>query len=68
MKILLDTHVLLWAMSGEPAMSPKMVYYLEDLNNTLFYSLASVWEISIKHRLHPEALPISAEEFLRHCD
>ncbi len=65
MKLLLDTHILLWAISAQPALTPKMVYYLEQEENILYYSLASVWEVSIKHNLHPDRLPVSAQDLVR---
>lgn len=30
--------------------------------------MASIWEIAIKHRIHPENMPISEEEFVSLCD
>ena len=68
MKILLDTHVLLWDLSGKPVLTPKMVYYLEDRDNTLFYSTVSLWEIAIKQKLHPDQLPFRAEQLFRYCE
>jgi len=51
MKLLLDTHLLLWA-AGEPhRLSPVARTLLEDPANDLLFSGASLWEISIKHQL-----------------
>lgn len=48
MKLLLDTHLLLWA-AVEPSRLPKVVHDLiEDLDNVLYFSAASVWEVAIK--------------------
>ena len=68
MKILLDTHVLLWDLSGESVLTPKMIHYLEDRDNTLFYSTVSLWEIAIKQKLHPDLLPFHAEKLFRYCE
>ena len=51
MKLLLDTHILLWAASTPHKLSPKMHALIEDENNELFFSAASLWEIVIKNRL-----------------
>jgi len=51
MKLLLDTHLLLWAASGDRHLSPPARAMLEDPANTLHASAASLWEITIKHRL-----------------
>lgn len=49
MKLLLDTHMLLWAAAGTlPKDAEKMV---TDGDNTLFFSPASIWEIGIKKNL-----------------
>lgn len=51
MKILLDTHVLLW-VAGDPAqLSAHARKLLEDPQNQLYFSAASLWEISIKNKL-----------------
>ena len=51
MKLLLDTHILLWA-AGEPEqLSSKAKALIEDLENQLYFSAASMWEISIKNKL-----------------
>jgi PIN domain nuclease of toxin-antitoxin system len=49
MRILLDTHLLLWAAAGE--LPPEAVRYIEDRANTLLFSPASIWEIVIKRGL-----------------
>lgn len=51
MKLLLDTHVLLWA-AGSPAQLPPAVRaMLDDPDNELLFSAASLWEIAIKRGL-----------------
>jgi PIN domain nuclease of toxin-antitoxin system len=48
MKILLDTHLLLWA-AGQPARLPSVARaLLNDTRNQPVYSAASLWEIAIK--------------------
>ncbi len=50
-KILLDTHVLLW-VAGEPKqLSAQARKLLEDPQNQLYFSVASLWEVSIKNKL-----------------
>lgn len=48
MKILLDTHVFLWAIDDNPKLSKKAGRYFLDPANELYFSVASMWEISIK--------------------
>jgi PIN domain nuclease of toxin-antitoxin system len=48
MKVLLDTHLLLWA-ANEPKRLPKAARLLiENIENELLFSAASIWEITIK--------------------
>jgi len=49
MKILLDTHLLLWAAADK--LPPKAARYIKDISNTLLFSPASIWEIIIKRGL-----------------
>ena len=51
MKLLLDTHVLLWALLEPQKLSTELHNALEDSNNTLVFSAASAWEIATKWRL-----------------
>ena len=51
MKLLLDTHVLLWA-AGEPnRLSKEARSLISDPENELLFSVASLWEVSIKRGL-----------------
>jgi PIN domain nuclease of toxin-antitoxin system len=51
MKILLDTHVLLWVAGDPNQLSAQARKLLEDPQNQLYFSAASLWEISIKNKL-----------------
>jgi PIN domain nuclease of toxin-antitoxin system len=51
MNILLDTHVLIWALENNPTLSELSRSNIIDGNNLVFVSSASVWEISIKRNL-----------------
>ena len=49
MKILLDTHILLWAAADRLPMAAAK--YIEDDTNILVFSSASIWEVVIKRGL-----------------
>lgn len=51
MKLLLDTHVLLWAAGQPERLSPAARMLLEDPQNVLLFSAASLWEVAIKRGL-----------------
>jgi len=50
-KLLLDTHLLLWAAGQPENLSPAARQQLEAPENELLFSAASLWEIAIKHGL-----------------
>lgn len=51
MKLLLDTHLLLWAAGQPDRLSPAARALIEDPQHQLVFSAASLWEIAIKHSL-----------------
>lgn len=51
MRLLLDTHVLLWALGDPSRLSPLAGDLLSDAANELYVSAVSLFEISMKHRL-----------------
>jgi PIN domain nuclease of toxin-antitoxin system len=48
MNLLVDTHILIWYIAGNPSLKPKMTDLLEATENDLSISVASLWEIAIK--------------------
>jgi PIN domain nuclease of toxin-antitoxin system len=60
MKLLLDTHLLLWA-AGEPQRLSKQARRLIDNpENELLFSAASLWEVAIKRGLGREDFKVDA--------
>ncbi len=68
MKILLDTHIILWAISNDPRLPEKARKLIENEENEIYYSIVSLWEVEIKHLLHSKAMPISAEQLAEYCE
>lgn len=64
MKLLLDTHSLLWLMEGPTNLSATARALLADPTNDLYLSLASVWELSIKVGLKKLVLSVPFATFL----
>ncbi|MGD0429837.1 MAG: type II toxin-antitoxin system VapC family toxin [Acetobacteraceae bacterium] len=65
MRLLLDTHVALWAILGSARLSTQARDLIEDPENQIVISTATIWEIAIKHGLargSPGDMPISAQE------
>lgn len=67
MKYLLDTHVLLWALEGNDFLPNDIKNILLDDNNILYVSSMSLFEISVKHKKHPELMKFTAEEIINYA-
>ena len=67
MKILLDTQMLLWALTDSPSLPAQARTLILDADNEIYYSIISLWEIEIKHLINPVNLPISAEQVAAIC-
>ncbi len=57
MKLLLDTHAFLWYFTADPRLSKTAVSTIGIVQNELFFSMASVWEIGIKSSIGKPTLP-----------
>ena len=51
MRVLLDTHLLLWSMASSRRLPKEVRSLILDEANEVFYSAASVWEVAIKSAL-----------------
>jgi PIN domain nuclease of toxin-antitoxin system len=50
-KLLLDTHILIWVAQDSPLLSPKARALIANLDHELYFSAASLWELAIKNSL-----------------
>lgn len=67
MRILLDTHIMLWALTGDPHLPDKARRLIEDSRNEICYSILSLWEIELKHSIHPDQMPVTAQDVEEYC-
>ncbi len=51
MRLLLDTHAFLWAISDEPRLGPRSRDLITTEASSVLISHVSLWEIAIKHAL-----------------
>lgn len=65
MKLLLDTHLLLWAAGNPDRLSITARALIEAPENELFFSAASLWEIAIKHGLGRSDFQVNARVLRR---
>ena len=64
MRILLDTHLLLWWLEASPSLSAHAREMIRDPENTVFVSAVSLWEIWLKQSLGKLRLPVEFNERL----
>jgi len=66
-RLLLDTHVLLWALTDDPSLSAAARAAIVDGRNRVVVSAVSAWEITIKRSLGKLRAPADlAEEVAAH--
>lgn len=68
MRVLLDTHIAIWAAMGAEALPQRARDILLDESNDIFYSTASVWEVVIKHMLRPNDMILDGKLFEAGCE
>jgi PIN domain nuclease of toxin-antitoxin system len=64
MKLLLDTHVLIWLVEGTDNLSQAARQAIENEENSLYLSIASLWEMTIKTSLGKLQLKIPLDRIL----
>ena len=68
MRFLLDTHIALWWLTGSEKLPSGGVTFLERHDSELFVSVASLWEVAIKHLSRPEDISMSEVEYAKYCE
>ncbi|MBE6352740.1 MAG: type II toxin-antitoxin system VapC family toxin [Treponema bryantii] len=66
MDILLDTHLLLWALGDSEYLPESVKTIINDEKTNLYYSTISMWEVAIKHK--KGKLKISGTELFHYCE
>jgi PIN domain nuclease of toxin-antitoxin system len=64
MKLLLDTQIIIWFVNDYPQLNDHLKDLIEDKNNTIYLSIASLWEMSIKYNLGKLKFERSYQEFV----
>ena len=67
MKYLLDTHFVLWSLYKTEKLPNELIEIINNENNDIYVSTASIWEIATKHLKNPKAMPISGIDFYQDC-
>ena len=64
MRLLLDTHILIWAAIGDDKLSRAAAQLIDDEANTLYFSAASIWELTIKGAERTGIIPAALRKVL----
>lgn len=67
MRLLLDTQIVLWALTGSARLGVLAHELIADPVNDVYVSTASIWEISIKHALGRGDMPVSGARAVELC-
>ena len=65
--ILLDTHIAIWALNDDNELSEKARYFILDPDNTIYYSVVSIWEVALKHSKKTDKIPFNEHDFSACC-
>lgn len=65
MKYIIDTHTLLWIVTDNPQLSEKAKKIYLNSKNHIFFSMVSIWEISIKISLKKLSIDHSLKDFIQ---
>jgi len=64
MKLLIDTHIFLWLRNAPEKIPTTIQQAYQDVNNEVFLSIVSVWEMQIKHQLNKLTLDFSLDQLI----
>lgn len=67
MKLLIDTHIIIWLYEGNKKLSAKARDMITDNKNEIYFSSLAIFEIELKHKNNPENMPHSGEEIRDFC-
>lgn len=64
MNYLLDTHTFLWFINDDSSLNATAKTLIEDPENTIYLSVASIWEMAIKVSLEKLEMPLPFTDFI----
>ena len=69
MNILIDTHIAIWSLINQEKLNNDLASIMEDLNNNIYVSIISIWEVAIKNIKHGyKRMPLDEKEFIKLCE
>lgn len=67
MKILLDTHIIIWALMDSPKLPQRTKELILRADSEIYFSVISLWEIEIKRFTRPDKMPFTAKMVSDYC-
>ena len=67
MKYLLDTHIIIWLYRGDKKLPKKVCDMITSGENEIYFSSLAIFEISLKHKYHPDNMPSTGAEIAKYC-
>ena len=71
MRLLLDTHIVLWRLTADPRLPKRAVEIMDHEALSIDVSTISIWEVAIKWALRkgrPDDMPVSGQAFLKELE
>ena len=68
MKLLLDTHIMLWLFQNNSMLGKNVRDMILAGDNEIYYSVVSAWEVSMKNGAHPDLMLLDGKRFLSLCE
>lgn len=69
MNILVDTHIAVWLLINRNKFKNEFINIIESLNNKVYVSLITIWEIAIKNIKHGyQEMPLDEKQFIKLCE
>ena len=67
MKLLLDTHIIIWALTNHSQLPYAAREMINAPENIVYFSVVSLWEIAVKNQKSPEKCPWNEKEIMDYC-
>ena len=67
MKILLDTHTIIWTLTGDERLGRTNEERILDTANSIYFSVVSLWEIALKNAKAPDKCPYDERVVYEQC-
>jgi PIN domain nuclease of toxin-antitoxin system len=71
LRLLLDTHIVLWRITADPRLTKRAIQIMDEEALAIDVSAVSIWEVAIKWALRkgrPDDMPVSGRDFLKELE